>query len=268
MQDNTALIEAIRASGEIHTPSGNGIPYTLVPTGYRMEKLEQLLPAPVYTNKDVTVLDSGSFIQYVENFGDEGTAIFVTRQDMEIEAIIDYPTSAGPRHGAHRITLKPNVSEEWKRWSAIDGRYMDQKSFAEFLEENSLDIVQPDAATLVEVARQIEATKRGEFRSGTRLDNGSFQFAYTEEINATTKGGSLAIPSEIKLGIPVFEGGERYEIKTFFRYRIDEGTLKLAIKINRPKYILDDAFNHLADEVRAGLSEEVFSAIYFGRPPI
>ncbi len=42
-------------------------------------------------------------------------------------------------------------SPEWDTWQSKDGEKCNQMDFAEFVEDNAPDIVNPDAATILEV---------------------------------------------------------------------------------------------------------------------
>lgn len=242
-------LNAIMAGVGVKTPSSDGTPFILVPEGYHLEDLTRLQPEPLYVNMEKHVIDVDSFSKYVNTFKEEDTAIFASLSHNTVSAVIDHHGKGKPRHGKHVVMLDPQVSEAWKTWSGINGQYMSQASFAEFIEENAIDVRTPEAATLVELALLIEASKQGTFRSATRLDNGSFQFNYSEETRATAGGGKVEIPAQITLGIPVYEGDEPYEVKAFFRYRLSDGKLALCIKLHRPSYILQDAYNRLVKQV-------------------
>jgi uncharacterized protein YfdQ (DUF2303 family) len=259
------VIAALQAAITPKTPGDGGVPFVLVPNEYTVKDLEALLPNPIGTKASVTVTDAVSFVAYVQAFADEGTRIFAhDKQGTEpkVIAVIDYPQKEQPRHGRHRVTLAPRISEQWGRWNTVNGKRMAQADFARFLEENSVDVRAPDAATLIEVAQSIDATKAGAFRSGIRLADGSFQLTYSEQVSATAGDGKLRIPEKITLGIPVFERGELYAVDAWFRYRIDEGKLLLSVDLHRPRFVFDDAFLGLVSTIKSDLTRDVL----FGTP--
>jgi uncharacterized protein YfdQ (DUF2303 family) len=245
------LIDALASLGGVHFPGNDdGVPFVTIPAGYKVEDLEKLLPAPVTAKGAVAVHDTASFVSYLNVFKDDGTRIFADAERPVFVGVIDYHKGTEARHGRHRATFAPRKSEQWTRWVGISGKAMSQADLARFLEENSLDVRTPDAATLMEMAHSFEATKSGAFRSGTKLQSGAFQLNYSEEINASAGGGTLQIPDRITLGIPVFENGLHYEVTAWLRYRIDEGRLKLTLELHRTRFIVEDAFKAMAEEVQ------------------
>lgn len=266
--ETPALIGTIQkaAGAQLPRSTGDDVPFIVVQADQRVEGLEHLLAAPVSTKAALTLHDAESFTAYVSRFADQGTLIFANEnggKEPKLVAVIDYSEKASPRHAKHRVTLSPRVSEQWTRWNAVSGKRMAQAEFARFLEENSLDVNAPNAATLIEVARSIEATKAGAFRSGVRLNDGSFQLTYSEEVTATAGAGKLTIPEKITLGIPVFERGQLYAVDAWFRYRIEEGKLQLWVDLHRSRFIFDDAFSGLISAVTAAN----VAPVLFGTPP-
>jgi uncharacterized protein YfdQ (DUF2303 family) len=253
------LIGSLHAAAEVKHPDadGKGVPFVLVPEGYTVEDVEGMLPKPVITRRAVRLLDSSSFIRYVNNFKLENTILFANDQETggpTVKGVIDYPSKNQAEHGAHTVTFAPTLSEQWKRWTALSGKPQSQAAMAAFLEENIIDVVEPVAADLMEVCLSMEATMKGAFRSGVRLHNGNVQLTYSETTEASAGDGRLVIPEKIVLGIPVFEHDDAYRVEAWLRYRINEGKLLLIIELHRKKFILDDAFAHFVSKIETETS--------------
>jgi uncharacterized protein YfdQ (DUF2303 family) len=238
--------------------AGEGGLYAIVPPGGMFHDLEALLPTPVYAKASVKARTVASLIDYANGHKTTATAIFADVETGRVEVVIDYLTADNkPAHKAQRCVYDAPFSEEWKRWSAISGKQQTQESFALFVEENRDDVVTPDGATMLELAKTLDAKKKVTFKSGIRLDDGTVDLAFTDETVASGGGigGKIAIPTEIELGVPVFYGGDRYKVKAFFRYRIIEGKLVMWVDLHRVKHIRDAAFGDIIKAVSDAVAD-------------
>lgn len=215
--------------------------------------LEKYADAPARLKESITVTETKSFIDYWQKFANDGSVIKAQLDDRCFIAIFDYHQPGKPAWGDHRCTLICKLSTEWNTWSGKDGRHMGQVEFAEFIESNAIDIVEPAAATMIEIAMTLQARKKVKFNSGVRLDNGQIQLGYHEivEGSAGTKG-DIKIPDKFKLALRVFQGGEKYSVECHLRYRINDGDLKFFYQIIRPERLLEDAFDQVKQLVKTG----------------
>lgn len=166
--------------------------------------------------------------------------------------------------GDHRATLTLRHSPEWKHWASLDGKLVGQVEFAEHVQDGIDDILQPDAAGLLELAQTFRASTKGTFGSSKMLDSGQVQFTYHEEIKAT--GGeksNIVIPSRIVLGLPVFDGAEQAdEVHARFRFRLTDGELRLGYKLMRPTLVVRRAWT----DVIVGLERALDVPVLWGTP--
>lgn len=230
--------------------------YAVVPEGGSLVDLEAYLPTPVYAKAAVTARTVQSLIDYTERHKTDATAIFADVETGRVLSVIDYiPADNSGAHKTQRCTYDAPFSEEWKRWTGISGKQQSQEAFALFIEENRADVVTPDGATILELAKTLDAKKKVTFKSGIRLDDGSVTLDYTDETVASGGGisGKIPIPSEIELGLPVFFGGDRYKVTAFFRYRIIEGKLVMWVDLHRIKHIRDAAFSDIVAKLTSSL---------------
>lgn len=231
--------------------------YAIVPAGGELVDLEHYLPAPPVARSVVDARTVGALLDYTGRHKTEGTAIFADAETGKVEAVIDYLSGANaPAHKAQRCIYLAPFSEEWKRWTSISGKQMSQDAFSLFIEENRDDVVTPDGATMLELAKNLDARKKVTFKSGIRLDSGDVSLDYADETVATGGiTGKLAIPAEITLGIPVFYGTDPYKVTAFFRYRIQDGRLLMWVDLHRMKHIRDAAFADIVKAVATDLPE-------------
>lgn len=226
-----------------HPQGGKAI---VLPTG-TLERLPPIDATLTHIKQSVDVLNAESFSEYVNRFKGDGikTTIFADYRRPLVKAYIDYHEPGKPDYLHHAVTFSPPWSEQWNRWRGIDGKSLAQIDFAEFIEENIADIVTPDGAAFLDIITGLQAQKKVTFESGVRLQDGTNQITFHEDIEA--KGRSaMVIPSEFSIGAPVFFGGEAYKVRCLLRYRIVDGRLTFAVKINRRLFIEQTAFADIA----------------------
>ncbi|AQZ93249.1 YfdQ family protein [Halopseudomonas phragmitis] len=243
---------------------GHGLAYplALVPENLEVQDLEQHLPAPVRVRQHISMLDAESFVAYVNRFTTPATAVFCNGPTgRTFKAIIDYHKPEQPSWADHTVSYQCPRTVEWSNWKDTDRKKMDQASFAEFIEDNVKDIVQPDqdtrapsAADMLEISRTLEAKKNISFRQGTRLDNGQVQLTYNEQIDGRAgETGQLAIPEQFYIGIKPFLGGDAFCVQARFRYRIREGALVMWFELVRPDKVLEEAYNAVRAKIATGI---------------
>lgn len=261
----------IQAGANLGTPQEvNGRkPYALVPKaggGADLVYLErQPEQKPDYIKAHPKFDDAGSLIAYFNRFKDGNSTLFASIDAVQVVAVLDHHIAGEkPEAGwnSHRATFTAKHSEEWKVWAGMHGKQMNQAQFAQFIEDNTIDIVRPDGATMLEVALSIEASKAGSFKSARRLDNGSISFGYVEEVSATAgRGGSLEIPKDFDVQLRPFLGCEKHRVTARLRYRIDDGQLRLWYELVRHEDVKRAAF----DAIVAKIKDETATPILLGQ---
>lgn len=260
-QLETALNTVAARAPAHETPDGGRL--ILVPEGYRAERVEPLDPPRI--KGAVTVHDRDSFVAYVNRFKTDDTRIFaepgfLANGVARIVAIIDYHGPNAPAHGVHSVTYALRYSEQWQRWTkTCAGAALKQAEFAELIEEARADIVEPEAAKLLDIVRVFKASKKVEFDSLAYQPNGDVKLVYDERTQQTGSSGPL--PEVMKLGIPVYFRGAGYAVPVFVRYRMADARVVFALKMDRADVIEDSAFNELVSSV----SEATSIDAYLGR---
>lgn len=246
------------------------VPVLVWPKSEKVESLERFQTNPVRKRASVTVQDYQSFIQYLLTYREPGTTIFaeLTEAGGRFVALIDYhhPNPSGgatidgiARWAQHRCTLEMKHTPEWQRWAAKDDVAMEQTAFALFLEDNRLDILEPVAAQVIDIAKSIEAESGSRFKSATRLDNGDRKLLFETETNARAgTTGELTIPEKFKLRLPVFVNGPVYDLEAFFRYQVGN-PLKLRYKLIRPNKVIELALLEARNAIQTALSLPVLA---------
>lgn len=246
MESEATVVAALKAGaaiGSVKTLS-DGRQVVVVPEGWSIEDYEPDYTKPARKKIGVTLHDAASFSQYVTDFGSEHSRIFADVVATTFKAVLDYHESkdGAARYCEHNATYKCRMTPEWATWTESSGKGKTQVQFAEFIENNVPDIVDPPGGLILEIVRTLEAHKDARFASSIRLSDGQSQFTYEEDIKGTAAKGKLDIPEKFTLGIAPFQGGTAYRLEARLRYRIKEGALVLWFDLTRPQKVLEAAF--------------------------
>ena len=230
-------------------------PAVAVPEGNKLVPLDPLkLVRPRFLVANPVFIDVVAFIAYVNEFKTPETRIFYSRKG-EFQAVFDWHQASGPtataqaQHGDHHAQLKIQHTPEWLTWTGSNEKSMGQQDFAEFLEDNALDLIEPSIETMLQVARGLTATIGGNFKSVINQTNGSSAYTFEEMIEGRVSGTvPVEIPNDFKIALAPFIKGNRYPIECRLRYRLGGG-LKFHYKALHLQWILDVALEEMVAEV-------------------
>ncbi len=209
-----------------------------------------------------------SFIEYVNEHKGANTRIFasLSKAPYTMVAAIDYheTTPVGkPEFITHLAVLTLRTTDEWDRWSGSDKKQFNQIEFAEFVEENALDIVDPESAKIMEIVLSLQSANEVRWKSAARLNNGAVHLEYHDEAKAMAgKDGSMEIPELIKLNLAVFRGLEEKIIEARFRYRLRSGSIALFYQLVRPQKLIDAMVLDAMLKVKAETQLPVFDGMF------
>lgn len=213
------------------------------------------------------------FIDYVKNHGTLGRVeIWANLPCHSVVAVLDGhlrrtggEDTDSKKHGAtagwgvHRAYLRLQTSPEWKAWRAIDKIDRNQTEFAEFLDDNLQDVVEPNAATLMEMVSKLSVTTGVSFSSAITLSSGETKLLYLED---QQQKGDLKLPRTITIGVSPFLGLPAYRISARLRYRINSQKVSFKLLLDRPHIVERDA---LAGVLLA-ITEGTGLMVYHGQP--
>lgn len=247
------------------------------PNGMTVEQIDLQAYEDKYADrprraKGVQVLATvQSLIDWVNRHKTPETYITADEKGTTFKAVFNGHTpnsdavSSLPGHGDFGAAYNCPLSDEWRRWIGKSQHDRDEKKgmghaeFIQFIEDNMLDITQPDSAAMLVAIRSFEAKRDVQFKSAKRLDNGDVAFAYVEDTQQQTPAGHLSLPSKFEITIPVFQGGKLYAIDANLRYRVGPGGLVLFYELVRPHKSLEHAFNEVSEQIRTGTSVPMFA---------
>lgn len=238
--------------------------YHVILAGGQLQRIDltgdQYQPLPARKAGTVSVYDVPSFLAYFKKHGDENSEVYADVQARTVTAVLDAHAVHGPRWGKHRLVLALRPTTAWTTWTNRDGDLMSQGDFAHFIADNLTDLIEPAAATMLEIAESFQATTKASFESSTRLASGGRKFAYSEDTDAKAgHKGDLTIPDTMRLALRPFEGSAPYDVTARFRYRLDKTELRLGFKLERPDDVLAAAFSNLRNEIDGDIEQPVLS---------
>lgn len=285
LNDAAAVINAVErlSEGELISLPSAGAPAILVlPRGKRVASLKALadewrnVPERIIGTAKLTTLES--FIEHVHRFKRPSTAVFAN--DDELIAVYDYHEGAAESRAPaadncqHRARYAFPYSKEWCAWHAVHGRELQQKPFAEFIEEHVQDISAPkdtDAdrwfgelgftlaspSTMLGLSRGLAVRVESEAVSRPNLSTGEMEVSYKEQ-HADSTGQPLKVPGGFMLQIPPFENGPLYRIPARLRYRVSGGKVLWTVMLYRSDAVRRDAIQDAARNVADKTQTPVF----------
>ncbi len=262
MNDAETISELTLKSAEPVVVDHDGRTFLVTPEGAQALDITdpQNKPAPTRVIQGVTLQTADSLVDYVDRFGGPNTVLFADIAASSITAQIDYHAAAAEGHVepdfiGHRATLTLPFSEEWATWKAVDGKLLEQLEFARFVEENASDVAAPSGADLLEIARDLQAVRKVNFTKAVRTATDNENFTYSDETNVT-KGG-VDVPTRFLLDIPVYFGEAATSIYAFLRWRLEDGNLKLGVKLSQPERVRQAVFKQIVLEAGSRTSKPV-----------
>lgn len=235
-------VEVIGKNAVYAVPGKDGVALQTV-------SLETGLPSPVRKRGITQVFDAASFNAILEANDGEKATIYINRDanTPAIVAILNGNGHGGPGWGDHRAEILFRFTPQWLKWKSISGKMLGQLEFAEFIEENLSDIAEPASAAMLEIAQELSVKRSVDFKSAVRLQDGRFQFQNIENVEAAVSSGQIGIPTTITLGLaPVF-GLPPFKIEARFRYRIENGKLKMGIILQRMEDLMEAVVNDMVN---------------------
>lgn len=251
-----ALLDAGRRDAKpatLHQTNARGV-VVLATKDQRIEtfSVERGADRPLRKRGAITVFDVCSFNRALAQHDDGIILIYVDRDPAapKITAVLNGHTGNGPGWGDHRAHLELRTTPQWKKWTGLDGRMIDQLAFAEHIEDNLADIVDPPGATMLEIAQHLEATRTAAYKSGIRLASGAVQFQNLENVEAKVGPRRLEIPEAFTLGLAPLRGLPPYRVPARFRWRIAEGgALKLGVRLQRIEDLMQTVLTDVVAQI-------------------
>jgi uncharacterized protein YfdQ (DUF2303 family) len=154
--------------------------------------LERHLGTPRRNRGTANVHDPSDFAEYIHRLADDATTtVWADPDGGRLVAVFDDHTNSElPGWRSHTATLTLKADPDWQQWLARHNKLGNQADFAEHLEDLAHTVVDPDAASMLEIAKTFDAKRSVNFNSGVRLNSGDVQLTYEE--TTTARAGEKA----------------------------------------------------------------------------
>jgi hypothetical protein len=264
-------------------------------------------PTPRARTGTTEVAAVDSFIAYIHRFKEPNSVIFANKAEMKLTTIFDYhdrldappvtkdpdkPWVPMPRWGRFRSVFAFPQSRAYQTWTGKNKVPMGQAEFAEFLEENILDLFDPAGLVLdpeapgassdenirniagqlglklgtpnevLTVSRGLSLKSEETVTGAINLTTGEMQVSYAQQNNSDEKS-LVVVPSGFIIALPIFEGGGWYKLLVRLRYRKVEQKIKWHFDV----FQLTKAFEVAFAEECAAVSSAVDLPLFYGKPP-
>lgn len=212
------------------------------------------LPVPVRPQGRVEVYTAESFMAVLEQrklAGRPNTA-YADDDRKWLTAILNDDTGDTAGWRDYQVALVLRRTPEWAAW--LDTHHNEvphgQEAFAELLEDRASQVIDPDPATMIEIAQTLQGTMKVDWAAGGRLQDGSRQLRWTETVDARAgQTGELPIPPRFVIKLPLFRGGPDVMVTVALRFRIGP-PLKFLYKVLDWERLEREAFEAAVDQVR------------------
>lgn len=241
-----------------------GKPYVLIPGDTKLENVEGLLLRPVRKTGCPQFTRSNSFCEYVNEQKEAESRLYVTGPTTVL-AIINHHAHQEdePGWGDHRASFQLTKTAEWCVWNNSNGKNMDQRTFAQFLDDNSEDIASPAGSELLELVRTIKASQRlelsGEVNEKNELTGSTFSLLGQTKVGAKEE---VELPGEFTLSIAPYEGSEKLPVRARLRFQINNAKLSLSYELVKVAKIERQALENIVK----GIEEAVEMTAWYGQP--
>ncbi|MFA6904364.1 MAG: DUF2303 family protein [Gallionellaceae bacterium] len=246
-----------------------------VPAGWEVKDTEHLLAAPRRKKARVGIATTLDFIDYLKRHGSLASCTIWCEADypigkVEYTAILNdhLEDKDGQQWRDHIATYTPAKSVEWKHWNDMNGKPMDQMAFANFLETNLADIASaegyPTGTDMLTMATGLEIIQDSRIKSAVRIQSGGVRVEYVDDANADT-AKSMEVFSKFALGLPVFWGGDAYQVEARLKYKLREGKLTFWYELTRPDKTLEHAAQSITESIKAGTGFPMFHGNPFAK---
>jgi Uncharacterized conserved protein (DUF2303) len=238
----------------------------------RLHEIAALNPVlPDHVIGSEVVIEEDSFIAYVLQFASSTAVCKASLAKNQIEAVLDYHgrareggeavnDGAVPQRLAHKATLQCPYDLDYAKWKAVFGKPLEPKTLAYFVEDMIHTIGTPPAADLLEAVNDFKLERVVRFKTARSDRSGTISFGY-EETDVEGGGehdGTIKLPQEIEIIVPIFQGGNPIQLKAKLRYVMDKGKLSFILAVAQLDKIERDTFRNIGERVARETKLPVF----------
>lgn len=221
---------------------------------------------PGFVSQAETVVEPGSFIDYIVAYKSATAICRASLGQNSIVAVLDYhgraregeALAAVPGRCAHVVTLRCPFDADYDKWRRVFGKELDQQGLVTIIEDMIHTIGEPPAADLLEAVADLKIDRAVRFKSARNQRNGTIQFTYEEVEGERPAEGGVALPDELTIIVPIFQGGNPQALKARLRYRLEKGAVLFHLVVPGLDSLERLAFRSIGESVRESTATPVF----------
>lgn len=239
----------------------------LIPRERKVVELGNNKPNPSRKKGKRYFSEAKGFCNYVlKHKNQDETVIVANEGDVIVKAVFNDHGKKTAGWGDFAAVLDIKYSSQFKEWyqntHSRGEDYFDQASFAEFLERNRTDMMvgkiegldgkeieNMSALELSAMITNLETTFEETFTS--KVDNVSGRKTLHFENDDVGKG-TIAIPKQFILAIPIYKGGDIFQVTIRLFHRIGGGSARFFFMIDQEELLKEKAFDMICDRVENG----------------
>lgn len=262
---NTAL-EAAKPSLSAFDNGLVKLPFLAHSERVAVQHLESALPYPARHKGRTELLDITTLTAWLKHQSPASSAfnpvIYADRGNLNFTAILNHPTPTSPGWGDYQARVQLRESRQLQKWKSKNGSKMSQEAFALFLEEMMDDIVDPVASEVLHFAETLEARRTEVFKSTIRTTTGECNLVFASERDGEH---STKLIETFTLGIPLFEGDERYSVRVKLFHRVIDQKLTFWYQLLHLEYIMDKSWEEQVEKLTGQC--DTFALVFEGTAP-
>lgn len=207
------------------------------------------MPQPVRIRKKLQFYSANDFIAYINRFKNDDSTIYlapkVENNAPVATVIFDDNGNGNPQRGEHSASLVFRTSWQYEALKVLcNPSLLPQSDFALAVRDIAKYAQSIQAADLLELARTLQLSSKGDFKNFEDDFSGSVDFRFDLKVTATsaqTAERKVPVPREIDWALPILLGGNDRLIKTELLYRVPQSAgdpVRLGLKFVGEKEML------------------------------
>lgn len=183
----------------------------------------------------------GSFNQYVMDFKTESSVIFCSPENNELfTCLFDYHTKDNPSWCTHSAGFNLIYTDRWNRLIHNNGKKLSQRNFANFIEDNSELIAEPNVTGLLEEIKGVQL--KSDIFASSNITNASERHTNNGKYEVTTLKTEL-----IKFSVCPARFSQTYTVNARLYVFIDTSEHKPKIEFKYSLINHEESQEHMVD---------------------
>lgn len=203
------------------------------------------------------------FIDYVQTYGGNNTAVYADVGQSEIIAVLDEKAV----HGVELLSLKPAIHPRWKPWRDLINKSVKLSDFVLFLRTNRKAITEPSGEEVLVLFSQVRANTQIELHQGRGNGAQNGVLIKSKVIGGAAGENVVDIPDKIRVHSPIYVAGEPRDVDLDVLVEASSDGLGVTVRVSSAD-ILEAEINAFEDVVEDldALKESPGAVVAYGRP--